>query len=338
MQIEKNLNKKIINEIWSFVPKNKKIVSHLMELLDLSRESIYRRLRGEVPFSIQEIATLSHTLNFSIDEIACGKSQNRIFFDQFGEISGDSYKSFLSMFDQFYSYLENMLPLDKKEIMLAINQFHPSLLISFEHLFKFIYYKWSHHVHTNPVSKEPFSRVVEATMDLKTLQKRVKNDLQKMDNIIVIFDSNIFINLIKDIDYYYRRKLIDSSGLGVLRREMSDLINCFEKIAETGFSPNNIKMNLYLSYFNINTNIGYLRFNNIQQSLFWLFSSTPIIMNNSGICEYQQKWLNFLRRQSICISQSNEILQTDYFEKQREYLNETLTGKNHMDPFFKNNA
>jgi hypothetical protein len=132
--------------------------------------------------------------------------------------------------------------------------------------------------------------------------------------------------------------LIDNNELEVLKREISDLITCFEKIAETGISPNNIKVNLYLSYFNINTNIGYMRFNNVHRSLFWLFSSTPIIMTNSGICEYQQKWLNFLRRQSICISQSNEILQTDYFEKQREYLTDTLHGKNNNDLFIKNNA
>ena len=64
-----NLNKIVLTKILDIMPENLKPVTLLMEVLDIGKESAYRRLRGEKPFSMEEIYKLSLVLNFSLDEI-----------------------------------------------------------------------------------------------------------------------------------------------------------------------------------------------------------------------------------------------------------------------------
>ena len=60
-----NLNKIVLTKILDIMPENLKPVTLLMEVLDIGKESAYRRLRGEKPFSMEEIYKLSLVLNFS---------------------------------------------------------------------------------------------------------------------------------------------------------------------------------------------------------------------------------------------------------------------------------
>ena len=55
-----NLNKIVLTKILDIMPENLKPVTLLMDVLDIGKESAYRRLRGEKPFSMEEIYKLSY--------------------------------------------------------------------------------------------------------------------------------------------------------------------------------------------------------------------------------------------------------------------------------------
>jgi len=67
--MEFNLNKRIVASILKHIPENEKPVVYLINILNISCESIYRRLRGDIPFSIEELVKLASNLDFSIDTI-----------------------------------------------------------------------------------------------------------------------------------------------------------------------------------------------------------------------------------------------------------------------------
>ncbi len=52
-----------------FPPKGQ-LADMLMDTLYIGKEAIYRRLRGEVPFTFQEAAIISKELGISLDRIA----------------------------------------------------------------------------------------------------------------------------------------------------------------------------------------------------------------------------------------------------------------------------
>ena len=73
-----NLNKSVLDKILNCIPENIKPVNYLMDILDLGKESAYRRLRGEKALSLEEIHKLSLELRISLDEIL-GKNKKNTF-------------------------------------------------------------------------------------------------------------------------------------------------------------------------------------------------------------------------------------------------------------------
>jgi hypothetical protein len=320
--MEANLNQKLIGIVLEYIPKNVKPVSFLMEYLQLSRESAYRRLRGEIPFSVEEISLLSVTLGFSLDEIIGDIKKYRAFFDFVPETE-DSFQMFFSMLEKCYENTEKMLRGNSFESIIALNRLPPVFLVFFDHTFKFIYYEWMHQnslVSTRHAFSETF-----IPPELTLLKDNIQNNLTNIPNNILILDPNIFLSLVKDIQYFYQRKLIDAEELELLRNEVFVQIDFFEKIAKTGRLESKAKVHLYLSPLYIGTNIGCFSFDHTIESIFWAHTINSINIYNPELCSMHKRWLDSLKRQSTLITQSNEMLQTDFFDRQREYVKQNLT-------------
>ena len=63
----------ILNELISTmkerIPQDMNLANTLADILCMGKEAVYRRLRGEVSFTIDEVALLSQKLGISIDQI-----------------------------------------------------------------------------------------------------------------------------------------------------------------------------------------------------------------------------------------------------------------------------
>ncbi|QIK62313.1 hypothetical protein G7068_03160 [Leucobacter viscericola] len=58
--------------------RQRKDANQLMEVLHLSRNSVYRRMNGDVPFNLNEIATVSEWLNVPISAFEFDPRESRI--------------------------------------------------------------------------------------------------------------------------------------------------------------------------------------------------------------------------------------------------------------------
>jgi len=158
--------------------------------------------------------------------------------------------------------------------------------------------------------------------NLLTLQHKSFECLNKVRNNTIIFDSNVFSNLIREIQYYHKRRLINDDELQLLKNDLSNLVNMIEKIAQTGYYGSEAKYNLYLSSLNIDSGSRYIKYNEQMKSMFIVNSIEPVTVVNSNLCALHKKWLESMRKYATLITQSNEILQVKYFNKQRDYIEE----------------
>jgi len=113
----------------------------------------------------------------------------------------------------------------------------------------------------------------------------------------------------------------------LLRDDMLHLIDNYEKTAQTG-SFGTINAQLYLSSLCVNSNTVYYNCDDKPEPLFWVFTVNPVIIRNERFSAMQLKWLNSLRRQSALITQSNEIMQAEFFFRQRDYVDKYLSIDN----------
>ena len=84
----------LIDEMKERMPHGQNLANYLADTLCMGKESVYRRLRGEVAFTFDEIAMISCNFGISIDQIIGNHLPNRATFDVNLLLSPDLFKSY----------------------------------------------------------------------------------------------------------------------------------------------------------------------------------------------------------------------------------------------------
>ena len=313
-----NLRNKIATKILSNIPPRAKAIDYLMETLEISRESVYRRIRGDISFTLEEIAKLSVDLDFSIDEMIKNDMHSRIYFDLHMNNDQNPSDIYITMFEQHFQTIFE-LPFGKGiDSTMTINHIPPAFIIFFNHLFKFSYYRWMHQ-HQESSLKYFYSDLILPEKLIYLQQKAIEN-LKKFQNNTFIFDSSIFQNLILEVQYYYKRKLINENEFFLIKDDLLGLINLMESIAQTGYYGTESKYDFYLSSLNIESSSRFIKYDDQIKSQFFVNAIEPLTITNPNLCMIHKRWLDSMRKYAMLITQSNEILQVKYFYKQRSYI------------------
>ncbi|GHU74688.1 hypothetical protein FACS189413_19420 [Bacteroidia bacterium] len=141
----KNLNANIIDEINKRLPDKEKTVHYLMDTLCIAKESAYRRLKSQIPFTFEEVVTIAQNLDFSIDKILGRDVDNRVFFDMPVDITQAPAKIFQDMLENSRFVLQKLASSEKQNTIAAVNQL-PFRYLPFKTLFK---YEYCHYLYTN---------------------------------------------------------------------------------------------------------------------------------------------------------------------------------------------
>jgi len=319
--MEYDLNKRVVECVLKNIPKNKKPVTYFVNVLNISRESAYRRIRGDIPFTVEELIKLATCLDFSIDTIYEQEKQNQGFFD-ISKAEKNITDFFLIMLMKYSELHEKISNSKESGVTMAFNTLPPPFYTDFSNLFKFEYYKWIHQ-DMDTYQRKLFSEIVLSDAVI-TFQRTMKGNVLHGNDVILILDANIFLNLIKEIQCFYQRRLLTGEELLTLKNDVLHLINQYERIAQSG-KYGLSKVQLYLSSLYVNSNTVCYNHDNIVEPIFWIFTINQVIIQNAGFISLQSKWLNSLRRQSVLITQSNEIMQAEFFSQQREYIDRYLS-------------
>lgn len=318
MDAKKEYRGRFVKKILEVIPSYLNPAEYLTEVLDISKVSAYRRLNCTIPFSYDETVKLSSELNFSLDEIVCRGSGDKAIFIYQKESELAPRDFFTIILEEFYDTLIKEPEAKTGTTIVAMNHVWFLYALGSDLLLKFFYYKWSFRLSSLPVNY--LLRNVELPYEALVLRDKICRRMQFPDNTVFILDRFVYLNTIKEIQYYYRRKLINKDELLRLREELEYIIK-FAQMQMAGGTYAGMTHHFYLSYLNVYSNSIYIESEDDIQSFFYECSSIkPFKSVNPGICETHKKWLESLKKDSVLISASNEMLQTEFFRKQNEYL------------------
>lgn len=68
--MQNELNTSLIEAVKEKLPLKENLANLLIDTLYIGKEAIYRRLRGEVPFTLEEAALISRKLGVSLDNVS----------------------------------------------------------------------------------------------------------------------------------------------------------------------------------------------------------------------------------------------------------------------------
>ena len=308
----------LIKKILESIPYNIKSTNYLMDILELGRESVYRRLKGDIAFTLDEIITLSTNLGFSIDEIIAETKSDKVIFGISSNVNLSDKETY--HFNDFsLDILTNLHKVDECNITSILNKVPFLFITDKEYLSRFFYYKWKHQFDKVPL--DYCLSDVKIPEEFKATCKK-KQHYAKHINTTFILDSNIFYNTFKEIKYYYERGLIENEELQNIKHEISDLLNDLQTIMQQGINEMNSRLFFYISSMHIDNSSSRIDSNNKSLIFMDLYSESCIYTSDPQFCKLHKKKMDSLKKYSILISESNEKMQAEFFSQQKRYLSE----------------
>jgi hypothetical protein len=316
----KDLNVKIIDEISKRLTDKEKTVHYLMDTLCIAKESAYRRLKSQIPFTFEEVVIISQNLDFSIDKILGQGADNRVFFDMPVNITQAPAKIFQDMFENSCLILKKLASSEKQNTIAAINQL-PFRFLPFKTLLKYEYY---HYLYTNgyiPLMTQ-FSDIV-ITPQMESLHEKCADYFAHLRNVTGIIDNTLCSKIIKGIRYYHDLGFISNEDLKALQADLFKLFEIFETMVRIGQNHVGSAYSIYYSSHSIDSNSIYYEYDNKIMLQIWLYLESPIIINNNPlICNMQKRWLESIMRNSMLITKSNNIQQIEILRDMYKQISE----------------
>lgn len=317
--MDKKLKNILIEKILQNIPDNVKPVDYLSDVLDLGRDSIYRRLNGQIDFSLSEIIILSDKLGFSLDEIHCEFNSELAILKVHGDRSVSPETYFTEMFQFHFDNQMHTFYAEKSYSFIVLSRLLGICHLKSENLMKFLYFKWLRQFSNVPLNYS-FGDL-EDIQEIVNLCKKTVYYQQKKDYTIIL-DKYVIYNLIQEIKYYYERNLLKEVEVSLLRIELLELIEGFKELINTGKSFLGATWTIYLSSINISSNCAYLNYDDVGLSTFWVHFDDIFYSYDNKLCQLHKYWLESLKKYSTLITQSNQKMQAEFINQQYRYMEE----------------
>lgn len=312
------LNEEVISAIRSYLPHGQNVATFLMNLLFLGKESIYRRLRGEIPFTYEEVVTISGKLGISIDNIISLSNSERSIFDFSFHKGNDWEELYYQKVIQFNKMFSEVRNCKRARSMFAMNYIPYAFSAFCKEFTRFRYFKWTHQ--TQEIDPDfKLSDLVIPERISNALNSWMGEDTSHM-HTTYIFDDNVFVSVAKDISYFYKRGLISDEELKTIQADLIKMIEALEVSAKTGRTPFGNEMLVYLSPLDIQATCSHFEYDDNVCCHIQIYGIDVLQSYSPQACRAQKKWIEQIRKSSILITESAEMLRYDYFKRQREAI------------------
>jgi hypothetical protein len=312
--------KKFFQHIKSVLPANISLVDEIAELLNISIDSSYRRIRGEKSISFEEIQALCKHFHISFDRLMDIHSDCTVFYGK--NIDNDNFvfenylKEILFNLKQFSKANHKMLYYEAQDIPL----FHH---FQFPELAAFKYFFWMKSVFYYPA----YNKMHFEDCEFKDILIETGKEIIQVYNQIPsaeLWVHETINSSIRQIEYYtYTGVIKNKDTIALLYHQLQLLIEHIREQAEQGEKfligeqPKGNKNNYQLYY-----NEVYLGHNAILVETDGILTSfiNHAVLNfmfthDDSFCQYSKEAMVRNMKKSILISTVSEKERNQFFNK-----------------------
>ena len=301
------------------VPHGATLANTVADLLDIEKDTTYRRLRGEVHFSFTEMAIIAKNLGISLDKIAgIENTQTRParmnFSNQLNPTPVD--------YDMFHGHVDLLKAIRDEpdtQIIEAANIFPHYLYQDYEYLTRYYIFRWNHAVMRKDVL--PYHEIV-IPEKMRVLQKETCQFARHISSTTYVWDNMLVQRLVSNINYFAKANLIKKEDVTLIKNDLTMLMSDLERIAGKGkHDDTGREVLIFISDVVSDTNYSCLKTANIHLTLFRAFMLNAAVTFDVETFNYACAWIHALQRMSTLISVSGEKARALYFDTQREIIN-----------------
>jgi hypothetical protein len=315
-----NIQKQFLQKIEDLIPKETSLVFELSEMLGISSDSAYRRMRGETLLTIDEIIKICNVYNVSFD--AFSKSETGQVTFRYSDPE-PSFVSFLNYQKRICDDLGKIAAFPEGRIVYAAEDIPVFYHYGFRDIACFKIFYW-----LKSVSNVP--ELQSAKYDPDLIDPEILKVSEKMYNLykripsVEIWTENTVTSAVKQIDYYWESGFFKNAedALRVcnsLEEEISS-IRCMAENSVKMLSENNkenISENykLYSSDIEIANNCVLIELGNHKSVFLGHLTFYTLSTSNTEYGQKTASWLETLIKKSTLISGVSEKQRLRFFKK-----------------------
>lgn len=319
-----SLQQELFKQIRTLLPANLSLADEVAELLDISADSAYRRIRGEKLISFEELRTLAVHFRISLDAVLKIDSRSTVFYGQFLNADNFNPETYLITLKE---NLEQIARCEHKEIYYEAKDFPPFHYFHFPQLACFKFFFWMKTIYNHPdYSKMAF----EENVLLQTIEQlgaqvlKVYNKLPTTE----IWSLETINSTIHQIEYYREAGIIRKQEtyaqlldqLSAMVDHVKDQADCGEKLAlgQKAYGGPTFRLYLNEAYLGHNTIMTvcdghekvYINHGVLNQMM------TP----DKDFCENTRRYFDNTMKKSALISAANEKERNRFFNAMQDKI------------------
>lgn len=312
------LNEALIAAMESKIPDGTRLANVLINILFIGKEAVYRRLRGEVPFTLNEAAIIARELGISLDNTIGAKMTENAMFNLSMIDREDPIETYGKIIKQYCDIYKSLKDFDNTELGLAANLIPQVFYLKYTNLSRFRLFKW---IYQNDKSNT-FNTYADIVIPdhIRDLQKEYVRETQFIKSTMYILDKDIFNNFLNDVNYFININLMNDKDVALIKEDLLHLLDDLEEYATKGKFKSGTSLQVYISNVNFEATYTYISSQLANWATFRLYSINAIYSSDPLVYNYNRDFILSLKKYSTLISESAEMQRIQYFNKQRAII------------------
>ena len=310
-----------IKKLKDSVSPSVSLAEELADLLKVSTDSAYRRLRGETEFTLKEVYALSKHYNISIDSLFSFKD----------DYVTCNYIKLTDSVDNFEKYLSGiakqtkpLLQLDNCKIIYAAEEIPIFHSMGPEPVRAFKLFYWQRSVLNVPEYQSKKFALDIIPKKIMNIGAEIYDMYTKIPSVEIWTDKTI-LTTVKQIEFYFE------SGAFKNKEDALHILEHMHKMADTmnGWAEHENKdlktgkqqsFWLYNSDLIIGTNAIHIETSHFNSSFISFNTMNSLTTSNQSFCEEIEHWMKNLMKKSTLISGSAEKQRFRFFNEMHKHI------------------
>jgi hypothetical protein len=320
MENNSDIQNQIFQKIMDQLPAHISLVDEISDVLEISADSAYRRIRGEKTLSIYEVQKLCEKYRFSVDDLA-GKSINTVTFR--ASLLDEEGYNFKGYFESLLDGIKAVSGNDQAEVTFLLNELNLFQIIQVPEVYAFKLFYWQKSNLGFPGFRDKLFSFDILNDELLGISSKITEHYTKIKTIELTTDE-VLISLLKQVLFYNEAGFFESKkDARRFCEKLIELVEHFKRQAELGFKfafgkkPAGKDGNLLL-YYNDIVLIDQIILVNAGDNVSTYITNNGINLlqtYNKSFFQYNYQWSKNLIQKSTLISGTGEKERNKFFMK-----------------------
>jgi BetR domain len=319
------IQQSLFQHIRTILPPNLSLADVVADVLDISMDSAYRRIRGEKAVDIEELTKLCRHFRISLDQVLQLDSDSMVLTGKFIEPQNFDIMHWLESQLQQMQYIASF---KEKEIINFCKDIPVWYHYMFPQLAAFKFFAWMKTLMQYPAYQgKKFSfRNVDPSFPEKARQ--IASVCCQVPTAEIMNVENIHVTL-RQIEYYKDTGLFEHpEDIDILYNELNDLTLHMEDICAHGvkFMPGLKPISsaayckVYVNDVTVGDNSILCRFDGKEMCINMFTIMNFLTTYNEKYCTYHKAFLHNIVKKSTLISEAGERERTIFFNQMRQKI------------------